>query len=66
MLAFFFESFALIGVIGLLTTIFWIWALVDCIQTQSNQNNEKLIWVLIIIFTHFLGALLYFLLKKQR
>ena len=45
----------------LLGTIFWIWMLVDCATKESNQSNDKIVWILIILFTHFIGALIYFL-----
>lgn len=49
-------SFIFFGV--LLLFIFWIWALIDCL-TSDLEPQKKLIWTLIIIFFHFLGALLY-------
>ena len=39
-------------------TIFWIYMIVECATKESSSGNEKLIWILIIIFTHLLGALL--------
>jgi len=41
---------------------FWIWMLVSAIQNNGLDSTEKIVWVLVIIFLHFLGALLYFLL----
>lgn len=49
--------------IGLLCFIFWIVALVDCIQ---SNNSNKVLWILIIILLPFLGTILYFLLGKSR
>lgn len=46
-------------VIGILTTLFWIWMLVDCL-TSDLPSTEKLIWALVIIFLHVLGALIYY------
>lgn len=42
---------------------FWIWMLVDCI-TQEKESDQKIPWVLVIIFTHILGALIYFFVRK--
>lgn len=48
---------------GLLGTIFWIWMLVEC-ATRERNDTEKIVWVLIIIFTHILGAALYFFIRR--
>ena len=40
----------------------WIWALVDCVQVPDDsmyQSGTKLVWVLIIVFLSWIGALLY-------
>jgi hypothetical protein len=52
-----------VGVIG---TIFWIWMLIDCATKEPSSGNDKLIWILIIIFTHLLGALIYFLVRRPK
>ncbi len=40
--------------------VFWIWMLVSAVQNQGLSEGEKIAWVLVIVFTHWLGALLYF------
>ncbi len=52
--------------LALLATVFWIWMLVDCATRENGQNNEKLVWVLIILFAHFLGAILYFFARRPQ
>ncbi len=52
------------GILGLLATIFWIWMIIDC-ATHERNSTDKIIWILIIIFTHFIGALIYFFVRKQ-
>jgi len=47
----------------LITFIFWIWMLVDCIKSNLKGTN-KLIWVLIILFFPFVGALIYLIAVK--
>jgi len=48
----------------LLAIAFWIWMLIDCATKESSQGNDKVIWILVIIFTHWLGALIYFLVRR--
>ena len=51
----------LIILVGL---VFWIWMLVDCLQSNL-PSNEKLIWALVIIFTSWIGALIYFFVARK-
>ena len=48
----------------LLAFAFWVWMLVDCATKESSQGNDKIIWILVIIFTHWLGALIYYLVRR--
>jgi hypothetical protein len=50
--------------------IFWLWMLIDCLKRDDDNfaiggKNAKIIWILVMIFTHFIGALLYFFLVKE-
>ena len=56
-------GFGLIVLLVLALSVFWIWMLVDCI-TSRLPSTEKLIWVLVILFTHILGAILYFAIAR--
>ena len=53
-----------VGVVGVLLTIFWIWMLVDCATKEPGEGNDKIIWILVLIFTHFLGALIYYFVRR--
>ena len=50
--------------ISLLGTIFWIWMIVDCATKESSEGNDKIIWILIILFTHVIGSLIYFFARR--
>ena len=52
--------------LSLLSFVFWIWMLVDCATKEKDQGNTKIIWILIIIFTHFIGGLLYLLIRRPQ
>jgi hypothetical protein len=45
---------------------FWLWMLVDCLKNPRLQGAEKIFWVLVIIFMHALGALVYLLVGRTR
>lgn len=53
-------------VIGLLGFVFWVWMLIDCLINEPSDGNDKLIWVLILIFTNLVGALIYFFVQRPR
>ena len=52
--------------ISLVLFAFWVWMLVDCLKNDGLVGNEKIIWVLVIIFTHFLGAVIYFFVGRPK
>jgi hypothetical protein len=43
---------------------FWIWMLVDCLSRKKFE--DKLVWVIILLFLNFIGALLYYILVKSK
>jgi Phospholipase_D-nuclease N-terminal len=53
-------------IIYILTLIFWIFMLVDCLKNPQLKGNEKILWVLVIIFTYMIGALLYLFIGRAR
>jgi uncharacterized membrane protein YfhO len=65
-LQFFVIPFIFIGLIALLFTVFWIWTLVDCIKNEPDTGNDKIIWLLVIVLLHSLGALIYLLARRPQ
>jgi hypothetical protein len=55
--------FALLSLAGL---AFWIWMLVDCAQNLEERpgGNRRVVWILILVFTNWLGALVYFFVER--
>lgn len=51
--------------LGPLLFAFWIWMLVDCIQHEPS-GTEKIVWILIIIFTGVIGAAIYFFVRRGK
>jgi len=43
---------------------FCIWMLVDCIQNESSEGNDKIVWLLVILLLQGLGALIYFFVRR--
>lgn len=51
-------------VVALGGTVFWIWMLVDCAKHEPRKGNDRIVWVLVIALTHFVGALIYFFARR--
>jgi hypothetical protein len=61
-----FLLFFLLGIGGL---VLWIGALVDAIQVPDDSmyaSGTKLVWVLVILLTGFIGAIIYFAVGRPR
>ncbi len=50
--------------IGILLFVFWLWMLVDCLKRDFKGDYNKVVWVLVLIFLHILGALIYYFVVK--
>ena len=59
-------GFLVMGVIVLAAFAFWIWMLIHAITNKGLRDTEKLIWVLVVLFLHFIGALIYFFVGRPR
>lgn len=45
---------------------FWIWMIIDCVTKESSQGNDKIVWLLILLFTNWIGALIYFFVRRPQ
>ena len=62
----YFVCFAVSMVMGLLLLAFWIWMIIDCANNEPNKGNDKLIWILIIVLTGWLGAAIYYFVRRPK
>ena len=56
-MAFLFVLFVFL--IGIGCTVLWIYCLVDIIRANFKGENDKIIWLLLIIFLPLIGSILY-------
>ncbi len=52
--------------VGLCALAFWIWMLVDCIKHESSEGNDKIVWVIIIVATKLIGAIVYYFARRPQ
>jgi Phospholipase_D-nuclease N-terminal len=56
----------LLAPLVLLAFVFWIWMLIHALTNRGLSDGEKVAWVLVVLFLHFLGALIYFVVGRPR
>ena len=52
-------------VLGVLAFVFWIRMIIDCVKNEP-EGNDKLVWILVIIFAGIVGALIYHFLRRPQ
>lgn len=54
----------LVGLFSVCALAFWVWMLVEVLTRETDEGNSRLIWALVIVFTHWVGALIYLLARR--
>lgn len=57
-----FGAMAIFFVVGVLAFIFWLWML---IHVAIHKIENQVVWVLIIVFTGIIGAIIYYFVVKK-
>jgi hypothetical protein len=57
-------NFAVSGVIWLAFTAFWIWMILEAATKEPREGNERLIWIIIMVFVPYFGAIAYYLVRR--
>jgi TctA family transporter len=57
--------FLAIAAIAILALVFWILMLVDSIKRKYKDDNDKIVWVLVIVLLGILGAIVYYFVIKR-
>jgi len=63
-----FGIFAGLGIVVMLAflflLVFWLWMLVDCLKRDFKRDIDKVVWMIVLIFLHLLGAVVYYFVVK--
>lgn len=46
--------------------VFWILMILDCVKRKFKEDVEKIVWILVLIFTGIIGALIYYFIVKSK
>lgn len=49
---------------GLIGFAFWIWMIIDCALKAFEKPADKVAWLILIIFTNWIGATIYFFARR--
>jgi hypothetical protein len=61
------EYFVVFGLLfAAFVFIFWLCMLLHCIQGVHPSRDDRLIWLLVIVLLHGLGAAIYFFVQRPR
>jgi len=52
-------------ILGILGTVVWVWMLVDCAKREFKNENDKLLWILVIVLASTVGAIVYYFVVKR-
>ena len=58
------EGLFVFPLVGLVLLALWLWILVDCARRDFRNGVEKAIWILALIFTPFIAAVVYLVVIK--
>lgn len=51
--------------VGILGTIFWIFMIIDVAKRKFKKDNDRVMWILIVVLTGIIGALIYYFMIKR-
>ncbi len=59
--------FSMLACFFLGTLILWVWMIIDCAQREflPPKQDQKIIWILVIVLAGWIGALIYYLVVKR-
>lgn len=58
--------YAFVIILGLAATIFWIVEFVDALRREFYDPIMKVVWLLLVFFSHVFGAILYYFIGKKQ
>lgn len=67
------KAMIILGIIGgflvifcIAVFLFWLWMLIDCAKRDFPKPNDKVVWILVIIFIQIVGASIYYFMIKRK
>lgn len=51
---------------GGLGFVLFLWALIDCIRRQFPNQNDKILWLVLIVLIGWIGPILYLIIGRKK
>jgi len=58
--------FLFMAALGIAYFVFWLMMLIHAIGNKGLGEGEKIVWVLVLVFLHVLGPILYFFIGRPK
>lgn len=55
--------FILILILG---GVFWLWMLIDCIDKKFKNQDDKTLWIILLVIFNLPAAIIYFFIRKGK
>ena len=52
-------------VLAILAFIFWILMIIDVAKRKFKNDNDRLVWILVVILAGIIGAIIYYFVIKK-
>jgi TctA family transporter len=62
----FFVFWIIFAVLMMAGFVLWIVMLIDVIQRKFENDNDRILWVLVVVLTGMIGAAIYYLVVKSK
>jgi prolipoprotein diacylglyceryltransferase len=62
---FFIIMWFVMAIVGIIGFIFWIFMIVDVAKRNFKNENDKILWILVVILAGIIGALIYYFVIKK-
>lgn len=53
-----------VAILAIVSLVVWIWALVNAIQNPALDGTMRIVWILVIVLTGIVGAIIYLLIGR--
>ncbi len=60
----FFAVYGVLLIVAIALSVFWIVELIDAARREFRDPNMKIVWLVVIVLTHVIGALVYYFVGK--
>ncbi len=62
----FFFIFVFIALLNVALIGVWIWMIVECATRETDDQNQRLIWILVVVLAGWIGALVYLFARRPQ